>query len=377
MERKKLKQILFVSTCIIAIFFLFWRMDMVAAALGGLLKILTPFILGGALAVVFNVPMRFLERKVFSFMNMKPVLKKLKRPLALLIVIVLVLSVAVLLISLVIPQLEATIVSIINAVPGFIERANAFAAQYDINLSKYLKLPTGEDIGMEVGKALDLLLKGVAFSGSIIGTIYDRILNFFFTIMFMVYFLFAKERLANQVKRAMQAYLKPKLGGRLMEIGRLTHETFDAFLTGQCLEALILGGLFFICMSIFRMPYVLLISLFIAVMALIPVIGAWAGCIVGALLILLVDPTMALWFVIMFLILQQIEGNLIYPHVMGSAVGLPSLWVLFAVVLGEGLFGVLGMLVFIPLTSVGYSLVRDSVNRRLALLEDKNTPADE
>ena len=190
-------------------------------------------------------------------------------------------------------------------------------------------------------------------------------LSVFFTIMFTIYFLFAKERLRGQLKRLMTAYLKPGLVNEVLRVAQLTQRTFSSFITGQCLEAVILGGLFFLAMTVFGMPYVLLISVFIAVTALIPVIGAWMGCIVGALLILLNDPVQALWFVLMFLVLQQIEGNLIYPHVMGNAIGLPSIWVLFAVVLGEGLMGILGMLLFIPLTSVAYTLLREMVNRRL------------
>ena len=152
---------------------------------------------------------------------------------------------------------------------------------------------------------------------------------------------------------------------RLLEVGSLTLRTFSSFISGQCLEALILGGAFFLCMTIFRFPYALLISVFISVTALIPVLGAWIGCITGALLILMVDPMQALLFVVMFIALQQLEGNLIYPHVMGNAIGLPSLWVLLAVVLGEGLLGIVGMLLFIPLTSVIYTLLRQHVNQRL------------
>jgi len=148
-------------------------------------------------------------------------------------------------------------------------------------------------------------------------------------------------------------------------VANLTQHTFSSFISGQCLEALILGVLFFIAMSIFKMPYVLLISVFISVTALIPVVGAWLGCFVGVLLILMVNPMQALGFGIMFIVIQQLEGNLIYPHVMGNAIGLPSIWVLLAVVLGDGLLGVLGMLLFIPLTSVVYKLFREKVNTRI------------
>ena len=158
----------------------------------------------------------------------------------------------------------------------------------------------------------------------------------------------------------------------LVDVCRRTQHTFASFMTGQCLEAVILGTMFFLTMTLFGMPYVLLISVFISIMALIPIIGAWVGCILGAFLILVSNPMQAVYFLILFLVLQQIEGNLIYPHVMGNAIGLPSIWVLFAVVVGEGLLGIVGMLLFIPLTSVIYALVRDSVARREAA---QNPPA--
>ena len=150
-----------------------------------------------------------------------------------------------------------------------------------------------------------------------------------------------------------------------MEIARLTCRVFMSFITGQCMEAVILGAMFFVSMTIFRMPYALLVSCLIAVTALIPIVGAFIGCGVGVFLLLLDSPVKALTFLVLFLVLQQLEGNLIYPHVVGSSVGLPSIWVLAAVSIGGSLLGVVGMLVFIPLTSVAYTLFREFVYRRL------------
>ena len=227
-------------------------------------------------------------------------------------------------------------------------------------------MPTAAELGDKLDKILDVALKGVMFSGSVIGSAYQGILSGFFTLMFVIYFLLGKERLSAQVVRLMRAYLKPERVERMLYIASLSQRTFSSFITGQCLEAVILGGMFFIAMSIFRMPYVLLISVVIAVTALIPVVGAWIGCIVGAFLILVSSPMQALGFLGMFLLLQQLEGNLVYPRVMGSAIGLPGIWVLLSVVLGEGLMGVVGMLLFIPLTSVSYQLLREEVDERMA-----------
>ena len=163
----------------------------------------------------------------------------------------------------------------------------------------------------------------------------------------------------------MYAFLPEKKVEWCLEVCSLAAKSFSSFLTGQCVEALILGMMFFIAMSIFSMPYALLVGVLIAFTALIPIFGAFIGCIVGAFLILMVAPVKALIFVIMFLVLQQIEGNLIYPKVVGSSVGLPSIWVLAAVTIGGSLMGVVGMLIFIPITSVVYTLFRASVYKKL------------
>jgi len=271
--------------------------------------------------------------------------------------------------SLIIPEIITTLETIARAVPPFIQQLDQRLAPYEIQigsfLDKYLKMPTGEELSAQLGKLADLALKGVMFSGSVIGSAYQSVLSGFFTLMFVIYFLLGKERLAAQFKRLMRAYMKPKRVNRILHVASLAQRTFSSFITGQCLEAVILGVMFFIAMSIFRMPYVLLISVLIAVTALIPVVGAWIGCIVGAFLILVSSPMQALGFVGMFLLLQQLEGNLIYPRVMGNAIGLPGIWVLLAVVLGEGLMGVVGMLLFIPLTSVCYQLLGDAVEEKI------------
>ena len=373
MERKKFWATLLLGVCLIGFYFLLARGGSLLAFLGTLWGILSPFLLGGALAFVFNVPMSFLEKRVLCFMDRIPWLKKAKRPVAMVLVLVLVALLIFLLISLIVPEIINTIVAVIKAIPVAVEKLDELLAPYDIQVGQYLNLNTilpignSEEMKAQIEGMMDLALKGVAFSGTLIGTVYQNVLSIFFTIMFTIYFLAAKERLARQANNIMQAYLKPGLVSEIQRILKLVQHTFASFITGQCTEALILGGLFFIAMSIFRMPYVLLISIFIGVTALIPVIGAWVGCIAGALLILVNSPVQAFWFVVMFLIIQQLEGNLIYPHVMGNAIGLPSIWVLFAVVLGQGLMGILGMLLFIPLTSVIYTLLRENVNHRLAI----------
>lgn len=369
MERKKFRDYLLLGTALLAVWFLFSHMGEAAGFVQKLWLILSPFVLGAALAFVLNVPMSFLERTLLRGMDRSPLSAKMKRPLALVMVLVLTVLIVYLVMALVIPELIATVETLVRAIPVAAQKLEAWLAQYEFQLGDWLSsrltLPSGDELNTYLQKLLNIAAKGVAFSGSLIGTVYSNILGVFFTLMFIIYFLLGKERLAAQVKKLMKAYLKPERVERILQVAGLAKRTFASFITGQCLEALILGGMFFIVLSILRMPYVLLISVFIAVTALIPVVGAWMGCIVGAFLILVVNPMQALVFLAVFLIVQQLEGNLVYPRVMGNAIGLPSIWVLFAVVLGEGLLGILGMLLFIPLTSVCYQLLRENVDRKL------------
>ena len=196
-------------------------------------------------------------------------------------------------------------------------------------------------------------------------TIIGGVVNLFVALVFSFYILAQKEKLGDQLKRVMHAYFSQGLYERALEVASLANRNFSNFITGQCMEAVILGCMFFLCMTVLRMPYALLVGCLIAITALIPIVGAFIGCGVGAFLLLMVSPMQALVFVVMFLILQQVEGNLIYPHVVGSSVGLPSIWVLAAVSVGGSLLGVAGMLLFIPLTSVLYALFREFVYQRL------------
>ena len=213
----------------------------------------------------------------------------------------------------------------------------------------------------------------VTSGGGFIGGVVSGVSTFVIGLIFSFYILLQKEKLSRHGRQVIYGLLPMEKADRTLEILRLANRTFSHFLSGQCLEACILGTLFAAAMTIFRMPYALLVGVLIALTALIPIVGAFIGCGVGALLIAIDDPWKALWFVVMFLVLQQIEGNLIYPHVVGSSVGLPSIWVLAAVTLGGSLMGVLGMLLFIPLCSVVYSLFRAYVKDRLTA---RNVPAE-
>ena len=199
---------------------------------------------------------------------------------------------------------------------------------------------------------------------TVASSIVSSTINFVISIIFSIYILVQKEKLGNQCTRLLEAYTNPKILAWVVKVSKLLYQNFSHFITGQCTEALILGAMFVITMTIFKFNYAVMVGVLIAFMALIPIVGAFIGCFVGAFLMLVDDPVKAIWFLVLFIVLQQIEGNLIYPHVVGNSVGLPSIWVLAAVTIGGSLMGVLGMLIFIPLLSTVYMLLREDVNKR-------------
>ncbi|MCM1154323.1 MAG: AI-2E family transporter [Roseburia sp.] len=339
-----------------------------------LFNIARPFLYGGVIAFILNLPMKAFENKVFRKWKGKAA-AKCKRPLSMILSIVAVLLVIALVIGTVVPQVTATAAEVGRKIPAFwedvIAQLDSLAVQYPEiadNVTKVESVNINWDSLVDTvidflrNGAGDVLTSTVNVASSIIGGIVNIVIAF----IFALYILAQKEKLGNQCVRIISAYLPEKAGNSILEVCSLLHKNFSNFITGQCLEAVILGTLFVIAMTIFRMPYALMIGVLIAFTALIPIVGAFIGCVVGAFLILIDNPILAMWFVIMFLVIQQLEGNLIYPKVVGSSVGLPSIWVLMAVSLGGSLFGVAGMLFFIPLLSTVYALLRNSVNRRNA-----------
>lgn len=340
--------------------------------LAGILK---PFLYGGAVAFVLNIPMKWIEERLLGRLRGERA-KKLKRPLGIVLSLLLIALVLAAVVGMVLPQMGATVSEIGKKIPAFMEQAALEAerlAEENPVLADWAgRLGSTEIKWDEVLNNLihflksgagDMLDSTVSMAGSIISGVVGMVIAF----VFALYILAQKERLADQGRRILSAYLPARIGDRILEVCGLLYKNFSSFITGQCLEAVILGTMFVIFMSIFRMPYALVVGALIAVTSLVPVVGAFIGCAVGIFLILINDPVQALWFAVLFLVLQQIEGNLIYPKVVGNSVGLPSIWVLMAVSVGGSLFGVMGMLVFIPLLSTGYALLRDSVNKRNAL----------
>ena len=367
--RKLRELILFTVIILIAL----WNYKLLFEWAGAAFRIILPFLLGGGIAFVLNIPMSFLEEKIFGNRHLKDkkIVKKLSRPVSLIMTLAIVIGVIVLVMFVVIPELTRTVVSLGRTIQTFIPEAQEFLEEIFTD-NKEIGAWLAE-LNLDVDKLTD---QAVSFfqngagdilnsTMSAIGSIVSGVTTFVIAFVFSCYVLLQKEKLSVQVKKVVYAFFPERRCEWLFEVAGLASKAFSSFFTGQCVEALILGCMFFIVMSILNMPYTLLVSVLIAFTALIPIFGAFIGCFVGAFLILMVDPMQMVVFVVTFLILQQIEGNLIYPKVVGSSVGLPSIWVLAAVTIGGSLMGIVGMLIFIPIVSVVYTLFRASVYKHL------------
>lgn len=359
-----------------------WKYEVVLDILGFVWGIISPFILGGAIAFILNVPMNFIQKnlfeknKYFQTEKGKKLRDKLENTVSLVITIFLVISILAVVIFVVVPQLGKTFVTLKRNIEVFIPKIMADIATLFENNPQILGELNGLQLDWNQLNWDNILTTIIDFfrhgAGSVLGSTYQAakgivsgMATFFIAFVFACYILLQKKKLAVQIRKVMYAYLKTEQVEKILDVCSLTYKTFSSFLTGQCMEAVILGTMFFVTMGLLKFPYALLVGMLIAVTALVPIFGAFIGCAVGVFLIVMVSPVKALAFIILFLVLQQIEGNLIYPHVVGNSVGLPSMWVLVAVTLGSSLMGIVGMLVFIPITSVIYSLLRRSVYTRL------------
>lgn len=370
-NKKNLRYIFFGAAGCILLYWLLHETERIKAVWLAVSNVISPFIAGAAVAFVLNVPMRALERPLKGIKNLG-----LRRAIAIVLTLLAVALVLTGVVYLLVPQLIITIESLIETIPGFFTKVQTYVTNFLNNNPELLAwLQANTEIesfnwqGM-IEKVVAMLSNGVTTAvdmvrEAVVG-LSTGIFNAVMSFVFAIYCLSRKEILVRQGRMLVYSILPEKSGDETIRILRMTNSSFSNFISGQCLEALILGALFAVSMLIFNMPYVPLISVIISVTALVPIVGAFIGCIIGAFFILMVDPQLAFWFVIMFLILQQLENNLIYPRVVGSSIGLPGMWVLVAVAIGGDLMGVGGMLLMIPLAAVVYTLLREFTEKRLA-----------
>ncbi len=366
MKRDIKKNIILIITYIALIIFVLVNFEKILSILGYIINIFSPFIFGAIVAFVLNVLVNFIERKLFGKVKKKTWLK-IKRPLSITISVVLVIFIIVFIMNLLIPQLKNSVSLFTDSLPTYKEDIINIMNKFNLEETTIKK---ASDYLDNFGKVITDYIKGnskdvITVTTEVATSLIAIISKAVIAIVFAIYIIAQKETLKRQFNKLMSAYLKPRTVNRINKYASMANTTFSNFVTGQCLEALIFGSLCFLGMLILRLPYATTIAVLLGFTALIPVFGAFIGTFLGAFLILMISPIKAIIFVVFILVLQQIEGNLIYPKVVGKSVGLPGIWVLLSVTIGASVGGILGMLIATPLCSLLYILLRQAVNDRI------------
>ena len=369
-SKKTIFRIFLGTAACIMLYWLLNERENVKHVLDTALNILSPFITGGCFAFILNVPMRFFENKLTKITG-----PGLRRTVALLITFVAVAIVLGGVFLLLIPQLIETVELFLPAVYDFLLEIGVYVEKFMTENPELMEIAQStaggaafdwtsivQKIAAVLGDSVTTILQSAVAT---IGSVASFAMDLFVAIVFAVYALFQKETLARQGRKLLYAFTKEQFADRVVHILRLSNSTFSNFLSGQCIEVCILGVMIAISMAILKLPYIPLVSVLVAVTAFIPIVGAWVGCVVGVFFMLVNDPMQAVWFLLMFLVVQQIEGNLIYPKVVGTSIGLSGMWVIVAMSVGGDLFGIVGMLLMIPLASVIQTILREDVAIRV------------
>lgn len=367
MKDKTRKDIIIIISYIALVIFALVNFSKIIAFLGKVISIFSPFLLGIILAFVLNVLNNFIEKKIFGKIKPSKIWNKIKRPLCITLSLILVFLTIFFVMNLLIPQLKNSASLFTDTLPAYKEDIIGILNKFDVDESTVNKV--GEYLD-NFGKVITDYIKGnskdvITVTTEVATSVINIISKGIITLVFAIYMIAQKETLSRQINKVMRAYLKPKTINKINTVGTLANKTFSNFVTGQCLEALIFGSLVFVGMLIFRFPYASTIGVLLGFTALIPIFGAFIGTAIGFILIMMVSPVKAILFVVFIIVLQQIEGNLIYPRVVGKSIGLPGMWVLLSVTVGGSIGGILGMLIATPLCSLLYALFTKMVNDRL------------
>lgn len=373
LDKRNTRSIMLIITYGVILFAILMRLSSIMASISKVFSVISPITLGLCLAFVLNIIMNLFEKKILSFMkrSRSPFVRKLCRPLSLIITFAAGFGVIALVLVIIVPQMVDAVDMVITKLPGYANDFFLWAEKMlsDNNISVETIANWEMDWKSMVNKILDFAQKSsativdstITFTSSIISGSFDVIM----AIIISIYVLIKKERILDICKKAVTAYMPEKARKKIFKIGALSYKAFAQFIKGQGIEACILGTLCFIGMKIFKFPYAGTVGVLVGITALIPIFGAWIGGGLSAFLILMVNPMKALLFIIYLLILQQIENNLIYPRVVGESIGLPGLLVLIAVIIGNSLTGVTGILVSVPLCSILYTLFKEGIDKRL------------
>ncbi|MEG0272038.1 MAG: AI-2E family transporter [Hydrogenoanaerobacterium sp.] len=377
----QIKKWVFTAVCVVLVFLALQNIGWFLSSLGKLMGIVTPFFIGFAIAFVLNSPLKMLERHLSALMNKNPKLKKFKRPVALLLTYLLFFLIIAFVVSLLVPQVAASVKVLVANVPSYLNQlqntVNTLSQKYGIGGALISDVVgSWEEILKQAGSIISSALPQVM---NITMSVTSGVSNFFIGIIVSIYMLADKERFSAQLKRVLGAYLPPVQYGHIMHLGDIAYKTFNGFISGQILDACIVGFLCFIGMNILPLSpaintYMVLISTIIAITNIIPIFGPYIGAVPCTFIILMVDFKSALWFVAMIIAIQMVDGNIILPKIVGDSIGLSGFWVMLSIIAGGGLFGLIGMVLGIPTFATFYKVMQLVVDKRVASKRAKGEP---
>lgn len=351
--------------------------DVLLAVIGRFWGIIFPLVIGAVIAFILNIPMTKLEKHYFPGSTAKAVSRS-RRPVCLLLSLIFILLAAAFIIRMIIPELINACSLIIREAVAYLELGQDWLIKHSEDLPSFVNQFIGKelDINETIRKLVNIVLQGISgilgSAVSVFGSVAGGIMDAIFALIFALYLLFGKETLIGQLNRLCNRYLGRKFAVKLGYVARVLNAKFQNFIIGQFFEAIILGVLCTLGMLLFRFPYALMVGATVAATALIPILGAYLGAGIGAFMIFTESPLQALGFLIFIVVLQQLEGNLIYPRTVGSSIGLPGIWVIAAVTVGGGFAGIPGMLIGVPLAASVYQFICDDIHRA----ERRDIPAD-
>ena len=370
MESNQVKKYCIIGVIAAAVCLFVMNVKVVIAAGTAVLSAAAPLLFGIVIAYILNILLKKIEKWYFPKAK-NPRLIASRRPVSIVLAFMALLVIVILLANLVVPELILTIRLMAEEIPPAAEAVRLWAIENSGEIPAIQESLQNLNIDWEstIRKALEVVAVGAGglFSSvvTVIGSLFGTMAQFIIGTIFAIYILSSKETLAEKTDNLMKAYMKPTTREKILYVAGTVHETFSAFIVGQCMEAVIIGSLCAVGMMVLKMPYAVMTGTVVGVTALIPVVGAYIGAIIGAFMVFTVNPMQAVIFIVFLLILQQLEGNLIYPKVVGSSIGLPGMWVLATVTIGGGVFGIGGMLLGVPLTASLYKLLEADVEKRI------------
>ena len=364
----KLKNQLIVSTYIMIFILLIFKPTIIPSIYNRLIGAFKPFIVGGVIAFLINIPMKLIEEKIIKpVTNKHKHLNKLSRIISLIITIIIVTLLIATFINYIVPQLIESIKNLTESIPEYITSLQNYATTKlgQLDIIKNIKFDVNDVIEKFVLYVANFMNKLIYNLLNVTFSITSFFINLFLGIIIAIYILLGKERLANQFKKVLYAFFSEKRSNRVLYVLKLINYKFSRFILGQSTDCLILGSVFFIVFSLFKIPYAMLISIMIPILNFIPIFGTYIGIIISVFIIFIAKPSSVILFLVSIVIIQQLDGKFVYPVVVGNSLGLSSLWILLAIIVGGNLFGILGMILGMPLVSVIYDLFSDYVNKTI------------